>query len=119
MSASLLASSDIRPPTSLPLCDEYIAMRDLPGRAPSRPSVQTAWRWLLQGLKLADGSIVRLASVKCGGRRFVTATSLAEFLAATNSTTTRMLNAQARRPPQDKSQHRGQVAGQILGSMGY
>jgi hypothetical protein len=51
---------------------------------PGRPSLQTVWRWVA-GLELPSGEIIKLASFKSGGRRYVHRSAIQAFLDAQNA----------------------------------
>lgn len=48
-------------------------------------SPATPWRWVLHGVRLRDGQVVRLKAVRCGGRYRTSQQALEEFRAALNS----------------------------------
>lgn len=54
--------------------NELIAVRDIPNRVPTRPSLATCWRWV-RGVTKGRA----LESHLIGGRRFVTSVALREF----------------------------------------
>ena len=64
-------------PTGVLKQADLIAIRDLPGLLPGRPSLPTIYRWISRGI---DG--IRLASVRVGGRRFVNKAALVAFVEA-------------------------------------
>jgi hypothetical protein len=53
-----------------------------PGRHPGRKdqlSFSTVWRWVLRGVRGADGEVVRLEAARVGGRWFTSREALARF----------------------------------------
>ena len=51
---------------------------------PSRPSVGTMWRWVLQGVRGPGEQRVKLRTLKIGGRAFITPEMAEAFIAALN-----------------------------------
>ena len=71
--------------TRIPLSDLIPlgqARRELiPCNAKGKPiSKATAWRWINHGLKIADGSRVKLKAYMLGGRPFVTRADVEHFV---------------------------------------
>jgi Protein of unknown function (DUF1580) len=59
------------------------ACQDLPGyRGKARLHPATLTRWILRGIRGADGTRVRLTAVRCGGRWLTSTAAMAEFQAA-------------------------------------
>lgn len=48
------------------------------------PSIATLHRWRLKGVTAPDGSMVKLASIRVGGRRYVRRSDLDAFVAGLN-----------------------------------
>lgn len=61
---------------------EPIAINDVGGLLPGRPSIPTIWRWVTKGLLGPDSTRIKLPTVRIGGRRFVDPAALESFLAA-------------------------------------
>ncbi|MBX3441227.1 MAG: DUF1580 domain-containing protein [Planctomyces sp.] len=60
---------------------EYIPLPQASAHIPGSPHRSTPVRWALHGLHIG-GQIIRLRTVRVGGRRFTTAVWIEEFLAA-------------------------------------
>ena len=72
--------NDTKPPAESLLDEELISVQDLPARLPPAKSGRrlhraAVWRWVSNGLRLADGSRVRLEALRMG-RRWVTSRAL-------------------------------------------
>lgn len=60
--------------------EKLIPIRQLPRHIPGRPHLSTIFRWLSRGVRG-----IRLASVRVGGRRFVSPAQIENFIAAVTS----------------------------------
>jgi hypothetical protein len=58
------------------------ARRLPPGRLGRPVSASTLFRWIVAGLRVADGRTVRLQAIKIGGRWLTSAEALTRFAAA-------------------------------------
>jgi hypothetical protein len=66
-----------------------------PGRRGKRPSLGCVLRWVLEGVRLPSGEVVRLEAIRCGGRWITTIEALERF--ATRQTP-RLDESPAQRP---------------------
>jgi Protein of unknown function (DUF1580) len=77
-------------PTSLPanlLTETLLGMAEAARRLPpfrlGRPvAPATVWRWCMQGVRLADGTRLRLECIRLGGRWLTSTEALERFVAA-------------------------------------
>ena len=80
------------PPPSPSVIDEVLAgdalsMADaaqlVPQFRPGRPThASTLWRWASKGVRLHDGTVIRLETCRCGGRQMTSRAALGRFIAA-------------------------------------
>ena len=104
-------------PTSLD--EDFYRITQLPAEFPGRPSVQSIGRWLMRGILATDGTRVRLASQKVGGRRVVSQVAIKEFLAAINKEAGGLSDARATGTAiKDESTIRAKQAGHALDGLG-
>lgn len=61
--------------------EKYITLAEAAKLAPTRPSANAVWRWCRRGIKARNGSRVRLAHVRVGGRVFTTHDNVEAFFA--------------------------------------
>lgn len=76
---------------------------------PTRPSVATVWRWILNGVKGPEGQLIVLHAQRLGRRRFVTREAIDRFVAAFNE------SAQQR---SEANLHQAREAARALQSIG-
>jgi hypothetical protein len=60
--------------------EEPIPIKDSPKYIPGRPNLATIYRWFQRGVRG-----VKLQTIVCGGRRFVTRSALDQFMADTTA----------------------------------
>ena len=59
------------------------AARVVPSFRPGRPThAATIWRWATKGVRLQDGSLVRLETCRIGGRQMTSRAALGRFIRA-------------------------------------
>jgi len=59
------------------------AARLVPAFRPGKPThTSTVWRWSAKGVRLHDGTIVKLETCRIGGRQMTSRAALARFIAA-------------------------------------
>jgi hypothetical protein len=59
------------------------AARKFPPYRQNRPvNPSTIWRWICDGVKLRDGTVVRLEGVRCGDRWLTSQEAIARFIDA-------------------------------------
>lgn len=97
---------------------EPIAINDVSGLLPGRPSAQAVHRWHAKGLIGPDGNRVRLRTIKIGGRRFVEPSDLRHFMAALQSTSDTVASTD-RAADGDDSARRAEAADQALQHLGF
>lgn len=74
----------------------------LPGRSDRRTSPSTIWRWAKVGCKASDGTLVKLETVRIGGRFCTSREAVLRFIAATNDQAEASPAAPIRTPAQRK-----------------
>jgi hypothetical protein len=62
------------------LCKQFRSSR----RSGETLRPQTLWRWATKGVKLTDGTVVKLEVIKCAGRFLSSMASIERFLEAQN-----------------------------------
>src|SRR5262245_1381999 len=72
------------------LAQQLLSLSDVAKRIPSRRrnghlSAQAVWRWASKGIRLTDGQIVKLRTVRIAGRYMTTASYVDEFIRAQQS----------------------------------
>jgi hypothetical protein len=61
------------------------SIQEVPSMFPGRPSVQTIWRWIREGVPGPNGNRLKLNSFKVAGRRYVTREAIESFIRASNA----------------------------------
>ncbi len=65
------------------LTHQFMTAKEIAATCPSSPTIQTVIRWAIVGVKLRDGTTVKLDSSKIGGRRLFSPDALKEFMEKT------------------------------------
>ena len=60
----------------------YLSLSEAARRSPGRPHAATVWRWARKGIKARDGSTIRLAHVRAGGKIYIRPEALDVFFTA-------------------------------------
>lgn len=59
------------------------AARHVPSFRPGRPThAATIWRWATKGVRLHDGTVIKLETCRCGGRQMTSRAALGRFIRA-------------------------------------
>jgi hypothetical protein len=95
------------------------AARVVPSFRGGRPThVATIWRWACKGVRLNNGSTIKLETCRCGGRHMTSRAALGRFIGAQTSVEASGLTRSTSTPTLDLSGRGAQHASQELDRMG-